>query len=196
MAAEAGYAIKLHPKWSLGITARYVSSSIWTDTRAAAFGADLQAMFRPEVGRHSGDLRIGAGLRNVGSKLSFGGRKAAMPAAAGLNAAMEIPLDGSRRHTLSWTAGAEIRLAGDKGTAAGVGAEYFLFDIVGIRCGYHVERDDRKLGYNGGDKNDLSYATLGAALKYRFIRADFAYMLGAENCPANGLWSAGVTILF
>lgn len=194
MAAEAGYALKLHKNWSIGLTARFINSSIWTDMSASAFAADLQAMFRTEVGSNKSDLRVSAGLRNLGTKLSYDESSAAMPGAAGVNAAMSIPLDSKKVHVVSWTAGADLKITGDTGLRAGVGAEYFAFDIVGVRAGYHIESDSRK--FDTGKGNNLSYATVGLGLKYKFVRADFTYLLGGSESPVKGTWMAGIGVMF
>lgn len=81
-ALDVSYSLQLSPKWSGGLTARWINSNLTggvnvsgADSRAAnAFAVDLSAYYRESgftVGDMDADVAFGAVVSNIGNKVSY-----------------------------------------------------------------------------------------------------------------------------
>lgn len=142
---------------SVGVTGKYVSSSIAPDLSGTAFGADMSVSYA------RGPLSASAALCNLGTKISYGKSSYSLPMLAKAGAAFS-------RHGL--TVSAEADYLFDGAFAASLGAEYGLADIAFLRAGYH---------YGSSDKGLPSFASAGLGLKFAGVELNAAYLFASET---------------
>jgi len=108
-------------KFSIGLTAKILSSKISEATSKTAFGMDLMGMFK------SGGLSVAAGVSNLGSK------------AGAVKAGAAYTIAG-------FTATADGQYIFSGGYMASIGAQYCIADIVTPRVGYHLGSGNYAVG--------------------------------------------------
>lgn len=141
---------------SLGATAKFVNQTLDT-AKANAFAADVGALYRfDRVG-------LGAGIRNVGSRVKFGTASDPLPTTA----------FGGLGYKFSdrWIGSVEVDVPRDNSASVGFGTEYrhpFADKLTGaVRAGYSSRNTDAG-GFSG--------ATFGLGLGYGNFDFDFAFV--------------------
>lgn len=184
MAFEAGYAYGVTEHLSVSATVRYLyldMGTIGQNEAATTVVADVGVMYRQALAEGSDEYwTVGASLSNLGPKVSFLSRKESLPTFVRAGGAIEWPVRPA--HRLVVTAEAGYRLAPQEVRAwqASAGLEYIGGKYIRLRGGYH---------YGDRSKGENSYATAGAGLAYRGLRADFAWLFGKSDCPLrNTCW--------
>jgi hypothetical protein len=174
-AIDVGYARRLTPNISLGMTFRYVSAvyadwNVFTIFSAGAIAADAGVYFQYPAGKNR--LSAGLSITNVGTQLNFGGdTRASLPMA--LRIGVNYLVNPNDDHTLSL--GVEINqpFAYGKGNSfeqalIGIGTEYTLQKMFLFRAGYL---------YNNKHFGDRSRLSFGAGVLYLNLGFDISYWL-------------------
>ena len=154
----AGVSVGFSDAFGATLKARYVSSAIAADAKGGAFCADLFADYKGEIAFAS------AGVRNLGSQISYGAGSYALPAMAAVSGGVR-PVDGL-------TVGAEVDYLFTGGLMAGLGVEYTIADIVSLRGGFH---------YGDAAKAVPTYASLGLGVKFAGVHIDAAFLTASQT---------------
>jgi long-subunit fatty acid transport protein len=153
------YAYRLKKNFGLGASVKYIREKIDTES-AGAVALDAGAHYRP---LENAPLDIGFTVRNLGSKLDFGGGKDPLPLGAALGFAYSF-LPGLK-------ADLDLVQYRDTGLIVAAGAEYsreMKYDMTGaLRFGYTTHNKDV-----GG----LKGIAAGAGLRYSRLSFDFAWV--------------------
>lgn len=161
--AGAGFSFALADGLSLGVTGRFTSSTIASDMKGSAVGADITAMYS------KGRISAAAGLCNLGTPVSYGGASYAQPM---------LVRAGGVFSASGFTASLEADYLFSGALMAGLGAEYCIADIVSVRAGYHY-----------GDQAGAvpSYASLGLGAAFAGFSLDLAFIT-ASRTVGNSLY--------
>lgn len=147
---------KVFDALSIGVAAKYISSSIGPDLSGTAFGADVSVSYA----RRS--LGVSAALCNLGTAVSYGGSGYSLPMLAKAGAAYKWN---------ALTVSVEADYLFDGTFAASAGAEYGIAGIAFLRAGYH---------YGTQDKGLPSFASAGLGLKFAGMELNAAYLFASE----------------
>ncbi len=110
MSVDVGYSLMLSEKFSLGAAVRYLYSDMSYSTdeevsASSAFAADIACYYNDYINIGSRECQLGLGLsvRNIGSKITFGGSDYSefIPTNMRLGAALMIPVDAYSRFTIA-----------------------------------------------------------------------------------------------
>ena len=157
--AGAGVKVSISDAFAVGVKARMVSSAIAENTKGLAFCGDLNFSYTGSIATAS------VGVRNLGSKINYGGDASySLPTLAALQGSVE-PLDG-------FTIGAEVDYLFAGGLMAGIGLEYTFADIVSVRAGFH---------YGDPAKAMPMYASLGLGVQFAGFRLDAAFLTASKT---------------
>lgn len=162
-----GVAFQVADPFSIGVTARFVSSAIADKASGTAVGADISAMYAAD------GFRAALGVCNLGTKISYGKADYAQPAYARL---------GGAYSAAGFTAGAEVDYLFAGALMAGLGLEYCIEDIVSLRGGFH---------YGDAAKAIPTYASLGLGVKYAGVHLDFAFLTASKTIGNSLLLTLG-----
>lgn len=155
--AGAGLSVAFSDAFGATLKARYISSAIASDARGGAFCADLSVDY-------SGTITFAsAGVRNLGSRISYGEASYALPAMAVVGGGV-CPVDGL-------TVGAEVDYLFSGSLMAGLGVEYSILDIMSLRGGFH---------YGNADKALPMYVSLGLGLQFAGAHLDVAFLTASK----------------
>ncbi|MCR4825096.1 MAG: PorV/PorQ family protein [Bacteroidales bacterium] len=142
---------------SVGVAGRFLSSAIAANLKGSAFAADITAMYARDA------FRAALGVSNIGSPLSYGSAKYALPMMARL---------GGAYSAAGFTAGFEADYLFSGALMAGLGLEYCLAEIVSLRGGFH---------YGDAAKAVPTYASLGVGVQYAGFHLDAAFMTASKT---------------
>ncbi len=155
--ARAAVSYLLTDVVSVGVSGKFLSSSIGPNLSGTAFGVDVSVMYSQN------GLNAALALCNLGSSISYGGDSYAMPAYARAGAAYSAG---------SLTLSAEADYLMEGAFSAGFGAEYSLKELLFLRAGYH---------YGSKDKGLPSFASVGLGMKFAGVQLNAAYLLASET---------------
>lgn len=168
MILSAGASVAVYKDFYVTLKARYLTSSIAENAKGSAFCGDLSVDY-------AGSLFYGSlGVRNIGSKISYGGDSYALPGMVALQGGIK-PIHGL-------TAGAEVDYLFSGALMAGVGAEYGIADIAFVRAGYH---------YGDAQKALASFASLGLGVKFAGVKLDATWLTASPTLGNSILISLG-----
>ncbi len=112
-AIDGGYARKLSPNWSIGVTARYIHSSLASGTindqtirPGRSIAADLSAFYTKDIEKDNGvmnNFSAGIAITNIGNRISYtqSAQKDFLPTNLGLGAAYMIGIDEYNKVTFT-----------------------------------------------------------------------------------------------
>ena len=151
--ANLAVSVKVIDGLSVGVTGKFVRSSIGEKLSGSAFGADVSVAWRKD------GLSAGAAVCNLGSKVKYGDSSYSMP--------MLVKAGAAYSADFGLTASVEADYLFSGAFAAGLGLEYNLFDIGFLRAGYHY-----------GDKSQglASFASLGAGVQFAGVELSAAWL--------------------
>lgn len=166
--ANLAVSVKVIDGLSVGVTGKFVRSSIGEELSGSAFGADVSVAWRKD------GLSAGAAVCNLGSKLKYGDSSYSMP--------MLVKAGAAYAADFGLTASVEADYLFSGAFAAGLGLEYNLFDIGFLRAGYHY-----------GDKNQglASFASLGAGVQFAGVELSAAWLTASPTLGNSLLFSLG-----
>jgi len=165
-AFEIGMGYDVSTNVSLGISLRHLSSQMDQNIKSSALASDISMLY------HHGNLRLGLGISNLGSKIDYGNTKYSLPARIKSGIAYHLTL--SNDQALITVADLFYQLTPDySGVASGLGVEYNYKKLIALRTGYHFE--SKSVG--------ASYATIGLGTKFSGLSLDLAYLIAQENNP-------------
>ena len=136
------YGRKLNDNLSVGLTLKYIMSSIDT-YKASAFGFDLGGLYKMTVAERP--LGIGLSVRNVGSKMTYDTEGDPIPMYFGLGASYGVLVSDTNNIMALFDMGK----ASDTDFRFNVGIEYGFKDYLSIRLGYKAGGYDVE-GFAGG----------------------------------------------
>jgi len=165
--AGVGVAFQVAEPLSVGVTGRFMSSSIAESAKGSAFCADADVTFKKN------GLTAMAGVANLGSKLSYGGSSYALPALAKAGAAYSVA---------GLTASVEADYLFSGAFMAGLGLEYCIADIAFVRAGYH---------YGDAAKALPSFASLGLGAQFSGFSLDLAFLTASDTLGNTLLFGLG-----
>jgi hypothetical protein len=164
----AGVSVAFTDAFGATLKGRYVSSAIAENGKGGAFCADLSVDYKGKIAYAS------AGVRNLGSQISYGGASYALPAMAAIS--------GGVRPVAGLTVGAEVDYLFSGALMAALGVEYTIVDIVSLRGGFH---------YGDAAKAIPMYASLGLGVKFAGVHLDFTYLLASETLGNSLMFGLG-----
>lgn len=144
--------------FSIALKGRYISSALSAEAKGSAFCADLSGTFKGD----SFDATLS--VCNLGSKIDYGYGPYSLPAL--------VKAYGDYRIINGLTAAAEVDYLFNGALMAGIGAEYWIADIVALRAGYH---------YGDQAKALPSFVSLGAALKFAGVSISATYLTASRT---------------
>lgn len=168
LGANLAVSVKVIDGLSVGVTGKFVRSSIGEELSGSAFGADVSVAWRKD------GLSAGAAVCNLGSKVKYGDSSYSMP--------MLVKAGAAYSADFGLTASVEADYLFSGAFAAGLGLEYNLFDIGFLRAGYHY-----------GDKNQglASFASLGAGVQFAGVELSAAWLTASPTLGNSLLFSLG-----
>lgn len=154
----AGVSVGFSDAFGMTLKGRFVSSSIAENAKGTAFCADLSVDY-------TGDMAFASlGVRNLGSKISYGAAAYPLPMMAALSGGVR-PLDGM-------TVGAEVDYLFSGALMAGLGLEYCIADIVSLRGGFH---------YGDPAKAIPTFVSLGLGAQFAGVHLDIAFLTASQT---------------
>lgn len=168
LGANLAVSVKVIDGLSVGVTGKFVRSSIGEELSGSAFGADVSVAWRKD------GLSAGAAVCNLGSKVKYGDNSYSMP--------MLVKAGAAYSADFGLTASVEADYLFSGAFAAGLGLEYNLFDIGFLRAGYHY-----------GDKSQglASFASLGAGVQFAGVELSAAWLTASPTLGNSLLFSLG-----
>jgi len=165
MAVSAGASFRVAKGLSVGADVKYLSSKLSPEAAASTVGADVSLAY---FGK---GISAGLAFCNIGGKLNYGKSAYPMPMMAKAGAAYEIK---------GFTASLEADYVFNEGFMAGIGAEYWIVNIVAVRAGYHY-----------GNKPIPSYASVGLGAKFFGVQLNATYLLASKTLGNTMLFGLG-----
>jgi hypothetical protein len=166
-AIDVGFAYKIIPRLAVSVTVRYIGSDMGGPEKGSAFAADLAVLY------NRGNLNLGLGYSNLGSKIGYGYSEYGLPARMKAGASYRLALAGVHHFTGSVDAAYQT-LSEYAGISGGLGVEYDYKHWGALRLGYHVA-DKTHVG--------ASYASMGCGVMFYGFKLDFAYILAGNDAP-------------
>lgn len=168
LGANLAVSVKVIDGLSVGVTGKFVRSSIGEELSGSAFGADVSVAWRKD------GLSAGTAVCNLGSKVKYGDSSYSMP--------MLVKAGAAYSADFGLTASVEADYLFSGAFAAGLGLEYNLFDIGFLRAGYHY-----------GDKSQglASFASLGAGVQFAGVELSAAWLTASPTLGNSLLFSLG-----
>ena len=168
MAVRLGASYLITEGLSAGVDVGFASSSIGEQAKASGVVFGVSAFYSKDA------LSAGLSVSNIGGKVSYGGASEySLPTVARLGAAYALPFG------LNLSAEADYVLS--CGLMAGLGAEYWIKDIVALRAGYHY----------GSEQAIPSYASVGLGANIKGIKLNAAYLLASETLGGTMMFTLG-----
>lgn len=166
--ANLAVSVKVIDGLSVGLTGKFVNSSIGEELSGSAFGADVSVAWKGRA------LSAGAALCNLGSSVKYGDSSYAMP--------MLVKAGAAYSAAFGLTASVEADYLFSGAFMAGLGLEYNLFDIGFLRAGYHY-----------GDRSEglASFASLGAGVRFAGFEVSAAWLTASPTLGNSLLFSLG-----
>lgn len=155
-----GGAYQIIPELSVGLVARMVSSSLAVDAKARALSADFSATFRKDA------FQAGLVLAHIGTPVKYSDSENSYPQPTMLKAGMSYDaFQGLRLLTqVDWLVSGSLM--------AGVAADYWWKDSIGVRAGYHL---------GSGAQGTASFATVGMGGRIKGFQVDAGWAFLGEN---------------
>ena len=159
---SAGVSYKVLPILSIGANIGYATSKLSDKYSYGAVKADVMAMAK------FGDLKAAFGVKDLGTAVtSASGAKFSLPTHVALGAGYGMTF--AEKHNVDALLDVDYYFNGGVAVAAGV--EYCMDNFVFVRGGYRY----------GGNSPIPSFASLGAGVKFKEFKVNFAYVLGSET---------------
>jgi hypothetical protein len=166
-AIDVGLAYKAMERLAVAATVRYIGSDMGGPEKGSAFAIDLSVLYQ------QGNLNLGLGYSNLGTKIGYGYSEYGLPARIKAGASYRISLADMHHFTGSIDAAYQT-LSGYAGISGGLGVEYVYKHWGALRAGYHLE-DEKNVG--------ASYASVGCGAMYYGFKLDFACILAGSDAP-------------
>lgn len=183
---DLGYSRKLAEGLSVGAVARFVRSELSDNATANAVAFDLGVYYRRGfAGNEAAGWAVGLQASNFGTRIDYGYGKYDQPAKVTLGGTVDY--DFTENHRLSGSLEAGCRVLPSSCFEGGVGAEYTGWNIVSVRGGYHWGEEDNKM---------QRYGTLGLGLGYKYVRADFSWLVPEVDSLLKNTWQVAVSFEF
>lgn len=164
-----GVRVNVSDAFSIGLKARMISSAIAENAKGTAFGGDLDVAYTGEI------FRVSLGARNIGSKLSYGGKQSyALPGLAALQGSV-CPVEG-----LTIAAEADYLFSG--AMMAALGVEYTIAEIVSLRGGFH---------YGDAAKALPTFASVGLGAQFSGVRLDVTFLTASKTIGNTLMFGVG-----
>lgn len=172
---SAGISYKVLPTLSVGANLGYATSKLSDKYSYGAVNADVMALAMV------GDFKAAFGVKSLGTAVtSASGAKFSLPAHVALGAGYGMTF--AENHSVDALLDADYYFNGGLAVAAGV--EYCMDNFVFVRGGYRY----------GGNSPIPSFASLGAGVKLKGYKVNFAYVLGSETMANTLSFCIGYTL--
>jgi hypothetical protein len=181
VAATGAMGTEVAPGASVGIGLRFIYDHLYYSDagKGTSFAADLGVLYQlPMEDMGAGDLgeaAIGASISNLGPNMSYGGESDNNPLPRTLRVGMAYQPFDTRMTQLTVAADySKLLTYVEDGLGTefnenkwGVGAEYWYYDLLGLRAGYSHDTE-------GG--STIAGMTFGAGVKYGGFQFDMAFI--------------------
>ena len=165
MAFGAGAAFAITRNISIGLSGRYLTSSIGEDVSYSAFNADIM------MGARFDDFNAGFGIRGLGSKV------ADSPLPCSLSADLGYRLGFAVKNAVDFKLAADYYFC--NALAFGAGAQYSWNEMVFARVGYH----------KGAVLPD--FLSMGCGFAVKGFALDFTYLLSSPTIGSSAMLGIG-----
>ncbi len=156
--AGVGFGFAITDFLSIGVNAKFASSTLAADAKYSAFAGDVFVMYAKN------GLKASLGVASLGTPVKSGEVSYALPASIKAGAGYMV---GFGKNAVDVAADFDYFFIG--GLGLGLGAQYAWNDMVFVRAGFHV----------GSGKAPLpSYGSFGLGFKIVGIHLDASYILG------------------
>ena len=168
IAAALGVSYKIGDSFSIGLNAKFANSVLAETAKASTVAADVSLAYAKN------GFQAGLAVANIGGKVKYGeGDGYALPTIVRAGAAYSI---------VGLTASAEIDYLLSGGFMAGLGAEYWIVDIVAVRAGFH---------YGDPEKAIPTYASVGLGAKFSGVSLNATYLLASKTIGGTLMFGLG-----
>lgn len=155
----AGFSYWIADALNIGVKGRFVSSSIYKNTSASAFAADVEFKYVKNA------FAAGVAVCNIGSKVKYGSAGTENKLPSLLKFGAQYKAQFGLKGVLE---GDYLFAGGFMGSAA---AEYSIKEIAFLRLGYHFGNDTKTIP---------SFVSAGLGVKFKGISLDAAYLFGSK----------------
>ena len=168
MAAGLGVSYKLSDNLALGVNAKFATSSLAESAKGTGISGGVSLAYV------IGGFQAGLAVDNLGGKGDYSpGNTYSIPSVA--KAGVSYTVAGL-------TASGELDYLFCGGLMAGLGAEYWVKDVVSVRAGFH---------YGDNAKAIPSYASAGLGFNLAGVRINAAYLLGSDIIGGSMMFGLG-----
>lgn len=181
VAATVAFGTEVAPGTSVGLGAKFIYDHLYysDEGKGTSFAADLGVLYQipvDEIGLGVlGGASLGASLTNVGPNVSYGGSSENNPLPRTLRVGVAFePFDTQLTQLRVAADYSKLLVQVEDGLSEefdenkwGVGAEYWYYDLLGLRAGYTHDTEGQ---------STISGATFGAGLRYSGLQFDMAFV--------------------
>lgn len=148
---------KLSKSISAGISVKVLQEKI-DEEKAQVLALDVGLLYRPPSGR----VLLGAGFRNIGTKMKFIEESFSLPLSLNVGA-------GYRLIDNAFTIATDLELPSDNDPNVGFGFEYKIISTLNIRAGYRYT-------FGGNDLGVVSGLRTGIGIEFGRYKLDYAFV--------------------
>lgn len=179
MSFDAAYARRVNERWAVGGTLHYYCFDRLSESRVNAVAVDFSAMYSLPIESFGmgSTLRTGARLSNLGGVI---GEDIRLPMSVAIGTALDTYITDAHEVTLGVDVEYCYTPEATRGARLSLGAEYNLMQLLQLRAGYHVDKNN---------EYRPNYASIGAGVRFMHLRADFAYLFAQSNTLLHNSWS-------
>ncbi len=162
------YTRDLGHRLSAFVTGSFIQSYI--GKTASTMGVSAGVYFRNSVVLSGKTLvyNLGAGVYDIGGKVKYYKKGNDQPTSIGLGGSLGMEMVKNHNLNLAWTTRYFVLPTDASELTVSLGLEYELYNMIGIRAGYHVE-----------DGNNMP--TVGLGFKHEKFNLNVAYQMAEEN---------------
>ncbi len=150
------------------VTGGMIQSNIGKSASTVSASAGVYYRNTFAMGRKNVRYNVGLGIYDLGGQVKYAKKGYDQPTSVGLGGSFAMEMAKNHNLNLGWTARYFILPTDASEFVTGLGLEYELYNMVGIRAGYHIE-----------DGNNMT--TLGLGFKQEKFNLNLAYQMAEEN---------------
>ena len=170
-----GLAYKIGDSFGLSVQGKYIGSKLADANSGTAFAGDVDFQYMKN------NLKVSAGVGNMGSKLDYGSGGYALPSRIKFGVGYDYSMDDKNR--LSAAMNAAYQLPEEvSGIIIGVGGEYTYNNMLSIRAGY---------SYADAKRVHPGYLSVGAGVHFSGLYIDLSYFVASFPMKNTLLFTLG-----
>lgn len=165
---DLAYTRDLGNKFSAYIKGSFIQSHIGKTAYTGNFGTGVYYRNAFKLSSKKVSYTFGLGVYDLGAGVKFGKKTNSQPTSVGLGGSFGTELAKNHNLNLAWTTRYFALPTNSSETTASLGLEYELYNMVGLRAGYHME-----------DGNNIT--TFGLGYKQKYFNLNVGYQMGNDN---------------